>query len=56
MDDDEDEIRNIIFNCLVNLPLQLEKIAKIEVEKAKDKHVHREYIDKLIEKFDAISS
>ena len=56
MDDDEDEIRNIVFNYLANLPLQLEKIVKIEVEKAKAKHVHREHIDKLIEKFDAISS
>ena len=54
MDDDSEVFRDIVLGCIITLPSSLDQIVKETVEKAKEKQIHKEHINKLIEKISAL--
>ena len=54
MDDDSEVFRDIVLGCIITLPSSLDQLVKETVEKAKEKQIHKEHINKLIEKISAL--
>ena len=55
MDDDSENFRNIIFGCVITLPLSLEDLVREAVEKTRGKHVHQEQLEKIVQKIGGLT-
>ena len=55
MDDESEVFRDIVLGCLITLPSTLDQIVQNALEKAKEKQIHQEPINKIIEKISALN-
>ena len=54
MDDESEVFRDIVLGCIITLPTTLDEIVQDTLEKAKEKQIHQEPINQIIEKISAL--
>jgi len=54
MDDESEVFRDIVLGCIITLPTTLDEIVQDTLEKAKEKQIHQEPINQIIEKISVL--